>query len=148
MSERRTPAPWEPQLIPVLVGITYPALLIGFWGITSLILDRDVIARSDAGPLLGPAMAVAASIVTFIALQRLHAQRSVAIPALQSAVLAWFALLVVGAIGYSSARGDATWLLIFMGGYAGSPFAIGAGLLSGLSIIFLWVVTFRDRRNS
>lgn len=126
------PPPANPALLPVLATATYLAALIALWGFTSLILDRDVIVEPDAGPLLGPAMAVAACAVTWVAIVR---QRGAALGrALAAAASVYVVMLVVGAVGYMLTRGQLAWLVLFPGNHALSPFVIGAGLLSGVTV--------------
>lgn len=137
----------DPQLVPILVAIAYPALLIALWGFTTLLLDRDFITEPDAGPLLGPAMALAATLVVFFAAWTLRRRRSLAGATVATAASVYLLMLVVGAVGYSTTRGDLTWLVLFTARYALSPFVVGATLLSALTVVFLWAVTVRERRG-
>lgn len=139
--------PADPRLLPVLVAVGYIACLIAAWGFTSLLLDRDVITETDAGPLLGPSMALSAAIVVAVSLWRLRRRRSLTGVAVATAASAYLAMLLVGSLGYSTARADAIWLLLFTARYALSPFVVGAALLGGLSVVFLWAVTVRERRE-
>ena len=141
------PPPADPRLLPVLVSVGYVATVIAAWGMTSLLLDVDVITEKDAGPLLGPAMALVAALVVFRSTWTLRRRRSLVSPAIATAASAYLAMLVTGAIGYSVTRGDFTWLVLFTARYALSPFVVAAALLAGLSVAFLWAVTFRSRRD-
>lgn len=148
MSERPPEAPpRDPRLLPVLVSVGYVAALIAAWGFTSLILDRDIISEADAGPLLGPSMALAAAVVVAIALWRLRYRHSVVGVAAGTTASAYLVMLVIGAVGYAYSRHDAVWLVLFTARYAVSPFIVGAALLAGVSVIFLWAVTVRERRE-
>ena len=148
MSEAPPDAPpRDPRLLPVLVSIGYLATLIAAWGFTSLFLDRDVISEADAGPLLGPSMALSAAVVVSIALWRLRHRHSVVGVAAGTTASAYLVMLIIGAVGYAYSRHDAVWLVLFTARYAVSPFIVGAALLAGVSVIFLWAVTVRERRE-
>ena len=149
MSYRRAgSAPNDPRLLPVLVAVGYVATLIAVWGFTSLLLDADVITEPDAGPLLGPAMAVTAGVVVSLSLWRLRKRTTLLSPTVATAASVYVLMLLVGAVGYSSTRGELTWLVLFTARYALSPFVVGAALLAGLSVVFLWAVTIRERRDA
>ena len=147
MTDGQLPPPADPRLLPVLVSVSYLATVIAAWGVTSLVLDVDVISEKDAGPLLGPAMALVAGLVVFRALWTLRRRRSLLSPAVGTAASVYLSMLVIGAIGYSITRSDFTWLVLFTARYALSPFVVAAALLAGLSVVFLRAVTFRSRRD-
>lgn len=142
------PPPPDPRLVPVLVAISYLAVVIALWGVLSLALDRDAIEEADAGPILGPSMAAAGFVVASLGLWTLRRRRTLLGPTLAAAASVYIAMLLVGAIGYAVTRGETVWLLLFPARYATSPFIVGAALLAGLSIVFLWVATVRDRRSA
>lgn len=127
-SPRQLPPPADPALLPVLAGITCIAAIIGLWGILSLVLDRDVIDYPDAGPLLGPVMAMAAGIATWLASWRLRSGQAV----VSAAVGSLAGMLLTGAIGYTLSRGDLAWMVLATAHFATSPFVLGAVGLSGL----------------
>jgi hypothetical protein len=129
------------MLTRVLVAVGYPAGLIAVWGLTSLITDTDVISQSDAGPLLGPSMAVAASVVT--AAWVLTVRRALVLSTVGAVASAYLVMLVVGSIGYVFTRGDLTWFLLFAADYAVSPFVIGAALLSGAAVVLAFATSAR-----
>jgi hypothetical protein len=131
----------------VLVAVSYVAFLIALWGMLSLLLDRDAITEADAGPLLGPAMAVSASGVVAVALWGLARRRHPVSTAVGTTAVAYLVMLVVGTVAYWFAHPDPMLFLLFPARYALSPFVIGAALLGGLAVVFLWVVTVRDRRT-
>ena len=108
----------------VMIAITYGALVIAAWGFTSLVLDAEVMHYSDAGPLLGPAMALAATLVVGGWVVRASRARGVWVSAVGAAASVWFAMLMVGALGYTITRGSLAWLLLFAGSYATSPFVL------------------------
>lgn len=130
------------MLVRILIAIGYPAGLIAVWGLTSLITDTDVITQSDAGPLLGPSMALAATVVT--ALWVFVERRALVLPVLGAVASAYLAMLVVGAIGYTFARGKAAWVLLFAADYAVSPFVIGAAALSGAAVVLAFATSARS----
>jgi hypothetical protein len=134
------PPPSNPALLPVLATVTYLAALIALWGVTSLVLDREVVDYPDAGPLLGPAMAAVASVVTWVTLWRTSRARSWSWVAVAPAA-AYVLMVLVGAAGYSVTRSDAGWLVIAAGHFALSPFVLGAALLSGLAAAIVRVST-------
>ncbi len=119
-----------------MTTVAYGALVICAWGFTSLVRDEDVIAYSDAGPLLGPAMALAATLAVGGWIWRAGRLGGVLLSAVGAAASCWFALVLVGAVGYTLTRGSLAWLLLFAGDYATSPFTLVpaglAGVLAGL----------------
>lgn len=133
MQTRELPPPSNPELLPVLATVVYLAALIALWGFTSLALDVEVVGEADAGPLLGPAMAAAACIVTWVAVRR--PPRSLWLRAAAAVASVVVVMLVVGAVGYTVTRGEPVWLLLFVASNAASPFVIGAGVLSGVTVL-------------
>lgn len=119
----------------VLVAATYGALLIAAWGVTSLVLDQDVMGYSDAGPLLGPAMALGAMAATLAWVVRVRKGGGVAVCAVGAAASTWLVMLVVGAVGYTLTKGVLAWLLLFAGSYASSAFVLIPAILAGLVVL-------------
>jgi hypothetical protein len=142
MSQQLPPQP-DPRMLPLLATITYGAAVIALWGFVSLALDVDAIAQTDAGPLLGPAMVLGACVVTLVALLRVTRRHSPTGPALLAAASVYVVVLVIGAVGYAIIRADASWLVLFLGSYALSPFVLGAALLSGVAAVAVWAGTRR-----
>lgn len=121
----------NPAVVPVFATAAFLAGLVGLWGFTSLILNRDVIDYSDAGLLLGPSIAVTACVLTFFA--TMGARRSPT-PLLYGAltVLVAFAVIVLaGAVGYSFVRANFAVIPAAALHFALSPFMVGAALLCG-----------------
>jgi O-antigen ligase len=112
------------------------------------VTDTDPISETDAGPLLGPAMAVSAAVVTAVALWRLRRRSSLAVPAIAAAASAYLVMLVVGTVGYTIGTGVVAQLVLFPARHALSPYLLGTGLLAGVAVVFLWVVTVRARRDA
>lgn len=134
---RQLPPPSDPALLPVLVAVTYVASVVALWGFLSLFLNREVIDYPDAGPLLGPAMVVAATIVTWIVGWKAHSWPSV----LGALVGSLVAMLFVGAVGYTLTKGDLAWMLQTSAHFALSPFVLGAAALSCLAVLILRLAT-------
>jgi hypothetical protein len=118
----------------VMTTITYGALVICAWGVTSLVLDEDVVAYSDAGPLLGPAMALAATLAVGGWMRRAGRLGGVGLSAVGAAASSWFAMLVVGSIGYTLTRGSLAWLLLFASDYATSAFTIVPAIIAAVLV--------------
>lgn len=138
MSERprQLPPPANPALLPVLAAVVYIAAVVALWGILSLLLDREVVDYPDAGPLLGPAMAAAAGVVTWVALVRSRRSRSPWPWTVLALVLSLAAMLLVALIGH----GPLAPLHFLLG-----PFIPGAAVLSGVVVLVSWM--FRPRRT-
>ena len=130
------PPPSNPRLLPVLAAVVYLAAVVAYWGLLSLALDREVVDYPDAGPLLGPAMAVAAGAVTWLALWRTRRSRSPWAGAVLAAVGSLAAMLLVAVVGYAPVAGAH---------FALSPFILGAAGLSGLTVVAAWAL--RPRRT-
>ena len=143
MADPQLPPPPDPRMLPVLAAVTYAAAVIALWGFVSLALNVDAIAQRDAGPLLGPAMVLGAVVVTFVAMLRVVRRVSPTGAALASAASVYVVMLGIGAVGYTIVRADVSWLVLFVGGYALSPFVLGAALLSGIGVVVVWAATRR-----
>ena len=143
MGDPRLPPPPDPRMLPLLAAITYGAGVIALWGFVSLALDVDAIAQTDAGPLLGPAMVLAACLITFATLLRVSDRKSPTWPALVAAASVYIGMLLVGSVGYTLVTADLTWFVLFIGAYAISPFVIGAALLAALDVLVVWALTHR-----
>jgi hypothetical protein len=130
MSEPRLPPEPSRPLFAVLAAGLFLAALIAYWGILSLLLNRDVIDYPDAGPLLGPAMAIAGCAVAGLSTWRARTWLS-AIPA---AGACFVVMIAVGAIGYWITRGPLSWLVSGAVHFAISPFVAGAAVLCGLVV--------------
>jgi len=126
------------------MAVVYGAALIATWGFTSLVIDVDVIAENDAGPLLGPAMAAGAILATWGWLVRLRRADGPWGIAVLAAASSWFAMLAIGSIGYAVTRGEPTWLLLFAGAHASSPFLLLPALLAGVVVVVTRVLTGRS----
>lgn len=124
----------------VYLAVTYGALVIAAWGLTSLVRDEDVMRYSDAGPLLGPAMAVAATLAVGGWISQARRGGGVLLSAVGAAASTWFALVLVGAVGLTLTRGTLGTMLLFAGSYAASPFVLvpvglAALLVGGVAVV-------------
>jgi hypothetical protein len=136
MSEPQLPPPPNPALFPVLAAVVYLATVVALWGILSLVLDREVVDYPDAGPLLGPAMVAAATVVTWLALVRSRASRSPWPWTALALVLSLAAMLLVALIGYGP---------LAVPHFLVGPFIPGAAALSAVTVLVSWA--FRPRRT-
>jgi len=139
------PPPPDPRMLAVLATVTYAAAVIALWGFVSLALDVDVVFQADAGPLLGPAMVLASCVTTFVAIIRAGARATPGLHAALAVASAYGVMLLVGAVGYMLIRGDLAWFALFIGGYALSPFVLGAALLAGGAVLGAWALAKRGR---
>lgn len=136
MSGQQLPPPPNPALLPVLAAATYLAAVVALWGVLSLALDRDPVDYPDAGPLLGPGMVAAATVVTWLALLRTRRSRSPWPGTVLALVLSLAAMLLVALVGYGTAA-----VPHFLVG----PFVPGAAALSGVTVLVVWAL--RPRRT-
>lgn len=120
--------------VPVFATAAFLAGLIGLWGFTSLILSRDVIDYPDAGLFVGPAMAVTGCLVTLFGTLRVGRSPSPFLYGALTAVIAFVAIVLVGAIGYSFVRANLAVIPAAALHFAISPFMIGAALLCGIVV--------------
>ena len=128
------PPPSNPALLPVLAAVTYLAAVIAAWGLLSFTLDRDVVDYPDAGPLLGPAMAAAACLVTWAALWQSRASRRTWSGVATALFGSYLAMLLVAGIGHSP---------MAFAHFAISPFIATAAVLSGLTVLVVRAVKAR-----
>ena len=123
-------------------------MLIALWGILSVIVDRDVVDYPDAGPLLGPAMAVSACAVTFASVMRATQAKSLWRHVVGTAVVTAAVTLLVAAIGYSITRGSFLWMPEAAVHFALRPFVPGAAVLSSVVVAASLAVTRRPDQGS
>ena len=123
------PPPANPALLPTLASVVYLASVVALWGILSLVLDREVVDYPDAGPLLGPAMAAAAVVVTWLTLLRGRRSRSPWPAVVAATLLSAAGMLAVAAVGYAPAAAAH---------FALGPFVPGAAVLAGITALVTW----------
>ena len=145
MSEAPRPRS-NPALAPTLATASYLACLVALWGFTSLLTDRDVIDYEDAGPLVGPAMAIAACVVVFVL--SLRAKRThPALLGLSAGIAAYLCAIVVGGIAYSLRLDSFSVMVPAVAHFGIGPFMVGAGILAGLVVgATAWLVRPRYER--
>jgi hypothetical protein len=132
MSEARRPRS-NPALAPTLATAGYLAGVVALWGFTSLFLDRDVIDYEDAGPLVGPAMAVAACVVVFLLCLRAKRTQP-ALLGLLAGLGSYVAMLFIGGAGYSLQLDDFTRMWPAIVHFGIGPFVVGAAILAGIVV--------------
>ena len=134
-----------------MVTVLYGAILVAADGILSLMLDRDVIAEPDAGPLVGPVMAAVALIVVFFSLlgglkpanktRRLPVGR-----AATAALLCFVAAPAIGAIVYAFGQPQLGSAVGFFVLYLLSPFVVASAVFAFATVLLLpWIDTARSR---
>jgi hypothetical protein len=142
------PPPSNPALLPVLAAATYLAALVATWGVLSLALDEDVIWYTDAGPLLGPAMAILAGVATWAWVVRTLRVSWVARGALLAGVVSYSAVVVTGAIGYGLARASIAWMPLAAAHFALSPFVVAVAPLTAVTVITAWALSRASHNRS
>lgn len=128
----RRPPPSNPVMLPLMGAVVGLAAIVALWGILSLALDRDPIDYPDAGPLLGPTMVAAATVVMWLVAWRVRRPWVAMLLAFTGSLLA---MLVVAGVGYGLTRGSLEWMLRAPAHFAIGPFVPGAAALSALVIL-------------
>ncbi len=109
------------------------SLIVFVYGFMSLFFGRDVIEEPDAGPLVGPLMALTACAVVlrFVLTERPAApgRRSVA-----AALTAAIAVPLAGALAYAAVRGELAASAVFFGRNILSPFVLAADVIVALVV--------------
>jgi hypothetical protein len=147
MSEAQRPRS-SPALASTFATAGYLAALIALWGFTSLILDRDVVDYEDAGPLVGPAMAIAACVAVFLLALRARITQPALLGLLAGAV-AYAGMAIVGGIAYSLRRDTFTVMWSAIVHFGIGPFIVGAAILAGLVVgATAWLVRPRYPRSA
>lgn len=133
--------------VAVFATALYVALVIATFGMTSLVLNRDVIADPSAGPLVGPVMTGVAVLVVFfsflsIALRVPEAAQQVWIGrAVLIGIGAYFTFCFIGGILIGAASGELFGFTGFLGRQLLSPFAAAVGILAfAVALVFMLVL--------
>jgi hypothetical protein len=123
----------NPAVASTFATAGFLAGLVALWGFTSLFANRDVIDYPDAGPLVGPSMAVAACVVVFLLTLRAKITPP-ALLGLVAGVVTYVGAPFVGAVAYSLRLDSFSvwWPAIVHFGIG--PFVIGAAILAGLVV--------------
>ena len=125
----------------MFTAVGYLAALIALWGILSVIVDRDVIDYPDAGPLLGPTMALAACLATFASTLRALGAKNPLREVVGAGLLTVVVAVLVAAIGYGITKGDVMWMPAAAVHFAIGPFVAGAAVLSSVAVAASWAVS-------
>ncbi len=125
-----------------MVTVLYGAILLALDGILSLLADRDVISEADAGPLVGPIMAVVALAIVFVSvlggLRPTSGRPAIQVArAITTAVLVYLVGPLAGAIVYTAGQDQLLAGLLFFARYLASPFVIASALLALVPILLL-----------
>lgn len=129
-------------LVAGMVTVLFGALLVAVDGFLSLLTDRDVISQPDAGPLVGPVMAVVGLAVVFVSVLdglRPPAGR-IRIPvarAIGTGLIVYLLGPMAGATVYVFGQQQLMSWLVFFGGYLTSPFVIASAVLAAFTVLFL-----------
>lgn len=129
-------------LVAVMVTVLYGAILLALDGILSLLVDLDVIAEPDAGPLVGPIMAVVALAIVFVSvlggLRPTSARPAIPVArAIVTAVLVYLLGPLAGAVVYTAGQEQLLTGLLFFARYLASPFVIASAVLALVPILLL-----------
>ncbi len=129
-------------LVAVMVAVLYGAVLLAVDGILSLLLDRDVVSEPDAGPLVGPVMAVVALAIVFVSILGglRPASGPLAVPVARAVVTATLVYLLgplAGAIVYVMGQAQLLTGVLFFARYLASPFVIASALLALVAVLLL-----------
>ncbi len=124
------------------MAVLYGAILVAVDGFVSLIADRDVIEESDAGPLVGPIMAVVALSIVFVSvlggLRPTSARPAIPLArAVATGLLVYLLGPLAGAIVYVAGQEQLLSGALFFARYLMSPFVIASALLALVPILLL-----------
>ncbi|MEO7348315.1 MAG: DUF6121 family protein [Terrimesophilobacter sp.] len=138
-------------LVAVMVAVLYGAILLAADGMISLFGNQDVIGEKDAGPLVGPVMAISALSVVFISV--LTGLRPIAGPRRIPVVRAVFTGLAVyvlspavGAMVYLLGQGQLLTGEGFFVRYLLSPFVIASAIIAFVTILLLPAISLARSR--
>lgn len=138
-------------LVAVMVTVLYGAILLAIDGFVSLLADRDVIQEPDAGPLVGPIMALVVLAAVFVSVLG-GLRPTLARPAIPVARAVVTALLVyllgplAGAIVYVAGQEQLLTGVLFFARYLLSPFVIASAVLALVPILLLPLISIARSR--
>jgi hypothetical protein len=138
------------SLVAALTTVLYCAILICAYGFISLLTDREVVAVTGVGPLVGPVMvAVACALVFFAVLFSLRPPRTLLrMPwarAVGTALAVYLVAPLVGAVIVSIGHGDLVAALLFLGRSITGPFVICSAIVALLLVLVTPPVIARGR---
>lgn len=145
MSE--SPKPSERSLAPLLAAGMQVALVVAGWGVTSLLLDRDVLPDPALGPLVGPLAVAVSALVTALFTSRAIATGRPWPSAVVAGAAALLAMLVVVALGSALGHGDPSWLLLGASAAVTAPFIPLAALAAALCVAGGWGLSRASRHD-
>lgn len=125
-----------------MVTVLYGAILVAVYGFISLLADQDVITESDAGPLIGPIMAVVILAIMFFSVLgglRPTAERP-RVPvgrAVGTATSVYLLGPMVGSIVYAFGQNQLLTAVLFFAHYLASPFVIASAVVALVLILLL-----------
>ncbi len=125
-----------------MVAVLYGAILLAVDGLVSLLANREVIREDDAGPLVGPIMAVAAVSVVFVSTlaglrPNFGRTRRTAVRAVVTGIVVYALGPIVGAIVYSLGHKQELSGPGFFVEYLGSPFVVASAAVAFLTLLLL-----------
>jgi signal transduction histidine kinase len=142
------PARPDPRLLAVFGVVAWIAVVVAAFGMLSLLLDVDVIAEPQAGPLLGPVMVVAAAVVLGLLLVRIQkVDEGPGVSFVGATAAVYLTLLLVGGVGFTAITADLSQLLFFPFAYCASPFVLSAAVAAGLTALAVLATAGRGERG-
>lgn len=126
-------SPPSRSILALMAAVLHIALVVFVWGVMSFVLDRDVIAVADAGPLLGPVVvAVTAALVFWLVVRR--GPTGFVARALFALVGSVVVGSLVGAIVLSFGSGGPFAFPVYFGTFILSPFTLALGPIAALVV--------------
>lgn len=137
-----------------MVTVLYGAILVAVYGFISLFSDRDVITEPDAGPLVGPIMAVTALAILFFSVLGGLSPGAVRRPgstgrqgsagyrvpvgrAIGTAASIYLLGTAAGSIVYAFGQSQLLTAVLFFAQYLASPFVISSAIVALVLILLL-----------
>lgn len=135
--------------VAVFASVLFAALTIAASGLISLFADREVLAETDAGPLVAPIMflvATAALFAQLVAAATKPRLRGIGVArALLIGAVVYLAFLVSGATIYSLGSGRPLRGILFLAANALGPYAVSVGVLASLvALLYLILLSYRQ----
>lgn len=147
-------------LLVIMATVTHLGVVVLTAGLIFFVTNREVIAESDAGTLLGPLMVLGSMAAVFFALARRFGiedrdarelrpetqgrPRRILPLALVTVAASYVAMLVIGSLMYAIVRDEAVWLVLFAGRYAGSAFVVASSAEAGVVVASFLVLARLD----
>jgi hypothetical protein len=127
-----------------MVTVLYGAILVAVYGFISLLADQDVITEPDAGPLIGPIMAVVVLTIMFFSvlggLRPAPGRARLRVPVARAVGTATSAYLLgpmIGSIVYAFGQNQLLTAVLFFAHYLASPFVIASAVVALVLILLL-----------